>query len=62
MKKILLGLILSALITPAFADDAEYLSICKGYAKEDGVTKEEMAEYLQTCVEDLKSADADKRS
>ena len=43
MKKILLGLILSALITPAFADDAEYLSICKGYAKEDGVTKEEMA-------------------
>jgi len=62
MKKIMLGLIVATLAFPVFADEAEYLSICKGYAKEDGVSKEEMAEYLQTCVEDLKSAEADKKS
>jgi hypothetical protein len=61
MKKTLLAVIFSVLTTPAFAaeqanTEENNLELCKVYAKDDGVTADEMEEYLKNCLNDLKES------
>ena len=57
MKKMLLAAFVLTLALPLLASDeekaAEYLELCNSYAKEDGVSADEMDDYLKDCVKDL---------
>lgn len=63
MKKTILAVVISALTLPVFASDSEnadqkYLDLCKSYAKEDGVSADEMDEYIKNCVKDFQESAA----
>jgi len=64
MKKMLLAAFALCLTLPVLADeqkDQEYMDLCKTYAKEDGIAADELADYLEGCVKDLKeSAESSK--
>ena len=58
MKKIVLAVVLSAIVFPVFSSESEnteqqYADTCKMYAKDDGISAEEMDEYLENCIKDL---------
>ena len=61
MKKSFLGVATLSVILAAGsawgADDAT--SRCQEYAKEDGVSVEEMKEYMEQCLEDQRMAGAE---
>ena len=64
MKKMLIAVIVATFALPVFSSDndaktQEYLELCKLYAKDDGVSADEMDEYLKSCVKDLQESAKD---
>lgn len=62
MKNIVLAVIALVFAMPLLAADGgaadqQYLEQCHQYAKEDGVSAEEMDEYVISCVRDLKETE-----
>ena len=60
MRKLVIALAATSLLAGsslAFSakDDEDFDAKCRTWAEEDGVPKEELAEYLKQCIEDLKS-------
>ena len=65
MKKIVIAAIASFVMLPAFAaedaqKDQEYMELCQSYAKDDGVSADELDEYLKSCVQDFRDSAAEK--
>lgn len=60
MKKMLFAAFALTLALPVFASDdetnQEYLQQCKEYAKDDGVSADEMDEYIKDCVKDMQES------
>jgi len=65
MKKIVIAAFVSFVMLPAFAaqdsqKDQEYMELCQSYARDDGVSAEELEEYLQSCVQDFRDTAEEK--
>jgi antitoxin component of RelBE/YafQ-DinJ toxin-antitoxin module len=62
MKKMLLAAFALTLALPVFASDEEtnqeYLQQCEEYAKDDGVSADEMEDYIQSCVKEMQESAA----
>ena len=60
MRKLVITLAAMSLLAGSAAalaakDTEDFDAKCRKWAEEDGVPKEELAEYLKQCIEDLKS-------
>lgn len=58
-RTLVAALLLAAVAPLVHADAAEDEAKCRQWAQEDGVTQEQMANYLSQCLEDLHAAQAE---
>ena len=61
MKNILFLLLVSAFALPVYAaegagDEQNFERLCKEYAKDDEIKSDEMEEYMETCIAELKAS------
>ena len=66
MKKTIIFFIAALTTLPVFstaneATNPEYVELCQGYAKDDGVSVDELDDYITNCVKDLEEAASESK-